>query len=312
VTTLTLTLLTPPAVEPVSLSEAKAHCRVDIADDDDLITSLIVAARQVCETRIKRAFVKQTWELILDEFPSQRRFNGSNPGRAWEPEIRLPLPPLVSVASITYLDADGVTQTLVEGTDYQVLAGTPGRIVPAYGTTWPTARCQPGSVTIRFVAGYPGTNEIQQLAGGDQDGGTFTLTFEGEETAALDWDATAAEVQTALEALSNVGAGNILCTGGPLPAAPILVEFAGDLGESDRDALTADITNLTGGTPAITVTTPSPGVLSVVPESVKRAVLLLVGHLYENREAVNVGNIVNTLPFTVDALLDCEAWGSYR
>lgn len=42
---------------------------------------------------------------------------------------------------------------------------------------------------------------------------------------------------------------------------------------------------------------------SSIPKPIRQAILLLVGHLYENREAVNIGNIVTTMPMAVDALL---------
>jgi hypothetical protein len=46
-------------------------------------------------------------------------------------------------------------------------------------------------------------------------GGTFTLTFGGQTTSALAWNASASTVQTALRALSTVGAGNVTVTGTP-------------------------------------------------------------------------------------------------
>ncbi|MBW8067975.1 MAG: hypothetical protein GJU73_11120, partial [Ferrovum sp.] len=64
-----LQLISGPGVEPVSLLEAKAHLRVDIPDDDALITALIVAARMHAETVTRRALIAQSWKLVLDSFP---------------------------------------------------------------------------------------------------------------------------------------------------------------------------------------------------------------------------------------------------
>lgn len=82
---------------------------------------------------------------------------------------------------------------------------------------------------------------------GEPTGGVFTLTFGAQETDELPWDATAAEVQAALEALSTIGAGNIVCAGTDLPAGSVACTFAGDLANADVGAITgAD--ELTGGT----------------------------------------------------------------
>lgn len=143
-----LVIVTPPGTEPISAAEAKLHCRVDSADDDALITALIVSARQCAETETRRALVTQTIDLVLDEFP------------AWC--IHLPRPTIQSVTSITYIDTDGISQTL-GASEYQVDAkGEPGRIVPSYGKVWPCARRQPNAVTVRYVAGYLNAAAVPQ------------------------------------------------------------------------------------------------------------------------------------------------------
>ena len=133
---------TAPASTPVTLAEAKAHLRVDVSDDDALITTMIESATDMAEQATGRALISQTWDLNLDAFPT---------------EIELAPVPIVSVSSFTYTDTNGATQTLSSGPDY-VLDTTgdhgPARIVPAYGKTWPETRDQINAVTIRFVAGY--------------------------------------------------------------------------------------------------------------------------------------------------------------
>lgn len=134
------TLYTAPAAEPVTLAEAKLHCKVDTTDDDTLVTSLITAARLQAEHQTGRVLVTQTWDVTLDEFPDD--------------SIELPCPPLQSVTSITYLDAAGASQTLAS-TEYQVIINElVGRIVPAYGKSWPVTLAQPAAITVRLVAGY--------------------------------------------------------------------------------------------------------------------------------------------------------------
>lgn len=137
-------LVTAPAVEPVTLTEAKLHCRVDHASDDDLITALIVAARQHAEAVTNRALITQTWDLRLDRFPHAA--------------IALIKPPVASVTSITYVASDG-TSTVWDAANYDtdLPAGTwaqCGRIVPAYGEAFPATRDEPNAVIVRCVHGY--------------------------------------------------------------------------------------------------------------------------------------------------------------
>ncbi len=66
-------LLTAPAVEPLSLAEAKAFLRVEHADDDDVIASLIAAARLHVEAQTRRALITQSWRLTRDAWPADGR-----------------------------------------------------------------------------------------------------------------------------------------------------------------------------------------------------------------------------------------------
>jgi len=139
-----LLLVTAPTLEPVTLAQARAHCRVTHTGDDDLLTELIVVAREAVESFVGRALVHRTYDLKSDGFPC---------------EWTLPMAPAASVTSITYVDTDGTTQTLAADQYATILAGgTPGcdagRIVPAYGVVWPVTRGTPEDVTVRFVAGY--------------------------------------------------------------------------------------------------------------------------------------------------------------
>jgi uncharacterized phiE125 gp8 family phage protein len=149
-------LLTPPAVEPVSLNEAKAHLRVDITDDDTLIGALISAARTHAEMVTQRQFVTATWKLVLDAFPGPSLMGVpsgmpfSMPAHA----IQLNKSPVQSVISVNYLDMGGTMQTMPPA-DYKVDISTePARITPVFGKIWPVTLPQIGSVEITFTAGY--------------------------------------------------------------------------------------------------------------------------------------------------------------
>jgi uncharacterized phiE125 gp8 family phage protein len=185
-----LKLKTAPAVEPISATEAKLHCRVDHTTDDTLITNLITAARIYCEKQQNRALVTQTWYLWLDKFPSKKY-------------IDIPLPPLQSVASVLYYDTDDAEYTL-STEDYDVdINSFVGRVHLKYSKSWPTEVLRPSNaIVIEFICGY--------------------------------------------------------------------------------------------------------GLAAAVPQNVKQAMLLLIGHWYANRESVLVGSVSKPLEMAVDNLLGFE------
>jgi hypothetical protein len=105
------------------------------------------------------------------------------------------------------------------------------------------------------------TNEIQTVTiTGTPTGGTFTLTFKGYTTTAIAYNAAAAAVDAALEALGTIGTGGVTVGGGPGPGTPYTVTFTSQLGNQNVPSLTA-VGSFTGGTtPAIAVTTTTPGI----------------------------------------------------
>ena len=159
-----LALVTPPAEEPVSLVEAKLHLRVDIADDDALITALISAARQAAETITGRQIVTARWKMILDSFPGPSLMgvpagqSFSLPGHA----ILLPKCPVQSIVSVQYLDMAGTLQTLTNNTYTADLACEPARITPVFGQIWPVTLPQIGAVTVTFDAGYGAASAVPE------------------------------------------------------------------------------------------------------------------------------------------------------
>ena len=149
-----LVQVTPPAIEPLTLAEAKTDwLRESYSGQDALITALIVAARQLAEEKTKRAFIEQQWKLTLDEFPRNvDRYESERPYLSQV--LYLPKPNLISVDSITYLDLNGAQQTWPPA-DYIVdTAGLPGRITPAYGLYWPLGRFQANAIEVTFTCGY--------------------------------------------------------------------------------------------------------------------------------------------------------------
>jgi uncharacterized phiE125 gp8 family phage protein len=187
---LTYRVITPPVIEPVTLTEAKAQCRVDITDDDTFLTDLIGRARETIEKMNWRAFLTQTIELWLEEWPH-------------DDEIELPAPPLQSVTSIVYYDVDDVAHTLSATVYFVDVISEPGQVHLKHNQTWPI-------LTLR-------------------DYNAICVTYKAGWAAAAD-----------------------------------------------------------------------------VPKSIKQAVLLLVGHWYENREASIVGAIAREIELGIQALLNLD------
>lgn len=88
---------------------------------------------------------------------------------------------------------------------------------------------------------------------GAPTGGTFTLTFGGNTTSALNWNATASQVQTALQALASIGSGNALVTGGPGPATPYVVQFTAGKGLTNQASMTAAPSFTGGSSPSVNI-----------------------------------------------------------
>jgi uncharacterized phiE125 gp8 family phage protein len=131
------------AAAPVSLVEAKAHCRIDYNDDDVLLTLYIQAAVDYIEGNrgiLGRGLVNQSWELTYDAFPCGA--------------MKIPLGPLVSVTSVEYADPDtGVMTTWPASGNYVVdIASWEGWISPVEG--WPSVKDTVNAVKVTFVAGH--------------------------------------------------------------------------------------------------------------------------------------------------------------
>jgi uncharacterized phiE125 gp8 family phage protein len=140
---MTLTRITAPAVEPVTLMEVKAHIHVDHNDEDVRIAGFILTAARKLDGRdgrLGRCLIAQTWRLTLDRFLN---------------EIVLPLPPCISVDRISYLNSNG-GEVDVAGADYRVtgLGSLDGaRIRAARGKSWPDT-FHTDSAFVEFTCGF--------------------------------------------------------------------------------------------------------------------------------------------------------------
>lgn len=137
---MTLKLITGPALEPVSLAEAKLALRIDGTEFDALLPGFIGAARELAEQLTGRAFITQTWERVLDAFALR--------------EIALGHPKVLGIVSIKYLDSAAVEQTLAPALYTLDADDLPGYVLPAIDTDWPATLATVNAVRVRFTAGY--------------------------------------------------------------------------------------------------------------------------------------------------------------
>ncbi len=130
-------VISEPALEPVTLAEARLHVRADGTQEDDALSQMIIAARIVAENVTGKRWVTQTLLYKLDAFPK------------WE--LKLPEPPLASVTSVKYYNEEGVFTTLSSSL-YRVITSRHA-IEPAFNEVWPATRPIADAVEITYTAG---------------------------------------------------------------------------------------------------------------------------------------------------------------
>ena len=145
-----VTRATGPAVEPLTVAEAKLHLRVDISDDDAYIATLITAAREWVENYLDRTLITTQLILRAAEFPTE--------------ELELARPPMVASGTatavvITYTLADTTTATLSTALYRVDRTSTPGNVAPIINGTWPSDVIEDANaVAVTYWAGYGPTS----------------------------------------------------------------------------------------------------------------------------------------------------------
>lgn len=275
--------LTQPAIEPVTLALAKQHLRVDagFTDDDIYIGALIAASRRYVEKYCNRAIFNRKMLLTLDYFPWPGW--GTTTGTTahdyfmhWYYRglvIRLPLPAAVSVESLTYLANDGVTLMTIDPSKYTVdTLSEPARIAPVPGFTWPYQQNYiPGQVKVNFTAG----------------------TYELPVTESFMVPASPGPYTYALL------------------QAPTLITFNGATDASGNPvACVNDAGTLTFAAALAGETLTASYTVNNCPQSIVWALLLLLGHWYEHREAASQAALTEA-PLAVQSLLAGELCDSF-
>jgi uncharacterized phiE125 gp8 family phage protein len=132
-------LIAGPAVEPVTLAAMRDYLRLDDGAEDDLVSSLIKAARLLVEAACGRQLIAQTWRITLDRWPASR-------------VVMLPVSPLMSVARVSVYDAAGIGADLAASLYRADPVGDPPRVVVEAAAPEP-GRIYNG-IEIDAVAGF--------------------------------------------------------------------------------------------------------------------------------------------------------------
>jgi len=136
--------LTPPAIEPVSLSEAKDFLRLLADDEDELLGTLLTAARLMIEAASGRLLIEQGWRIVLDTWPQ---------GGA----IRLPLSPVRSLTAARVHPAAGAAE-LVTPSSLTLIEGADPPLISVSGPVPAPGRAR-SAIEIDLVAGFGATRD---------------------------------------------------------------------------------------------------------------------------------------------------------
>lgn len=156
----TLSLITPPASEPLTLAEAKAHLRVVNGSEDDLISAYLAAARQTVESITGRAFLTQTRLVTLADWPC-------DPRKRFGQVVQLDGFPLATITHVKYY-ADGSDTLSTLSTDNYIAQpyAKPGNILFLDTADLPSLASRPDAVQITYDCGYAtATLAAQQIPG---------------------------------------------------------------------------------------------------------------------------------------------------
>lgn len=139
-----LVLRSGPAIEPVTVAEAKAHLRIDGTAEDILIASLILTSRLHVEAALDLALVNQSWTLMLDKWPRETA------------PVEIPMSPLQSIDAVRVKNASGTAIAVSSSTYLVDIASRPARLV-WNGAPRPDPGIAANGIEIDFSAGFGAT-----------------------------------------------------------------------------------------------------------------------------------------------------------
>lgn len=197
-----LKVIVAATLDPVSLAEVKLQTKA-LDDDDTLLGLIIKAATDKAEQYMGAAIMQRTLDQTLDAFPGNVAALGwsSSAGLTSSAEIELAQPPAwndkvpqpvpLSITSVSYVDVNGVAQTLA-GSQYTLDdSNWPFWLLPAFNVDWPDTRDQANAVTIRYQLGY---DSPAKVPGGIRAWLLMTAAFLWANREAVDVEGKMAEI----------------------------------------------------------------------------------------------------------------------
>lgn len=137
-----------PQIEPITIEEAKQHCRVTDDEEALLLVRLTVAAREYAEAVTGRCLAVKTIAAVCDSFPTNGR-------------IDLPVSPAIAITAATYKDEAGATTSFATSIDLDDFAA-PSAIALKPGQSWPSASLYPTNpIKIEYTAGETPSDKIK-------------------------------------------------------------------------------------------------------------------------------------------------------
>lgn len=134
---MSLSLIVPPAEEPITVADLRAHLRLDDDADEGALPGFIAAARRAVEARGGLALIAQVWRLEFDRAPAR--------------ELVLPRSPVSAILSVETIGADGGAQAIAPEL-YETVAGPVGRVLAR--APWPRLGRELAAYRIEFAAGW--------------------------------------------------------------------------------------------------------------------------------------------------------------
>jgi len=138
--------LTEPVEEPVTLAEAKAHLRVDLDEENGLISSFIVVAREQCELEARRSFVKRSMRYMCHSWPTDL-------GKT------LPQRPVVSITHVKVYDWEDAA-TAIASSNYRLTDDDRVRFTSDF--SWPVRARLADGYEVEYIAGYGDASAVPQ------------------------------------------------------------------------------------------------------------------------------------------------------